>query len=456
MEFSIGYEVINSYKRLSYSPWHAFAEFIDNSTQAYFDNKEILDKAFKKEKVSGLKVTIKYEPKKRGGIIQIIDNSIGMSHDELENAMKVAHPPTNTNGRSRYGMGLKTAACWIGNKWTVRTKKFGETSEHKVTIDVNKIATGNLDIQYNEKKSQPKDKHYTIIEISDHNRKFHGRTLGKIRDWLSSMYREDFRKGLLKLEWRNEILKWNEPETLIARDNSPYRKDFDFKVDGKKIRGWVGILRKGTRSQAGFSIVHSGRIIKGWPEAWRPEKIYGQIGGSNDLVNQRVFGEIHLDNFEVSHTKDDILWLGAQEEEIEKALYEKIKDYIEIAKTAKYRSTEGDERGPNETEVDVAIAEVKEELESPEMTDQVENEDVPDQRTVKRTKDRIVDSVTESLDVTIKAKVGTLTVKVYLTDELSINDPYVLVESTKEAEVLVINNIHIGYNSKLVRVFLIT
>jgi len=90
------------------------------------------------------------------------------------------------------------------------------------------------------------------------------------------------------------------------------------------------------------------------------------------------------------------------------------------------------------------------------MTDQVENEDVPDQRTVKRTKDRIVDSVTESLDVTIKAKVGTLTVKVYLTDELSINDPYVLVESTKEAEVLVINNIHIGYNSKLVRVFLIT
>ena len=38
------------------------------------------------------------------------------------------------------------------------------------------------------------------------------------------------------------------------------------------------------------------------------------------MVNQRLIGEIHLDDFIVSHTKDDILWLGNQEEAVEEGL----------------------------------------------------------------------------------------------------------------------------------------
>ena len=45
MKFQIGYETINSYRRLAYTSWHALAEFVDNSTQAYFDNREALDLA---------------------------------------------------------------------------------------------------------------------------------------------------------------------------------------------------------------------------------------------------------------------------------------------------------------------------------------------------------------------------------------------------------------------------
>ena len=40
MDVVIGPEIIRSYKRLSYTPWHALAEFIDNSTQSFFDNRE--------------------------------------------------------------------------------------------------------------------------------------------------------------------------------------------------------------------------------------------------------------------------------------------------------------------------------------------------------------------------------------------------------------------------------
>lgn len=41
--FQIGFDAITSYKRLAYTPWHAIAEFVDNSTQSYFNNREQLD-----------------------------------------------------------------------------------------------------------------------------------------------------------------------------------------------------------------------------------------------------------------------------------------------------------------------------------------------------------------------------------------------------------------------------
>ena len=125
MEFKIGLNSISSYKRLSYSPWHAIAEFVDNSTQSYFDNRDHLDGAGKGTDGSRLTVNITYKRKQPdfSGILTVEDNAMGMSFEELERAMHVALPPENQSGRSRYGMGLKTAASWMGNSWVVRTKR---------------------------------------------------------------------------------------------------------------------------------------------------------------------------------------------------------------------------------------------------------------------------------------------------------------------------------------------
>jgi hypothetical protein len=103
---------------------------------------------------------------------------MGMNYQDLEHALHVACPPTNTTGRSKYGMGLKTAACWIGNTWTITTKKLGETIEHKVTINVPEISSGNNDLNHSFIENLNPEQHYTIIEITIHNRKFQGRTLG--------------------------------------------------------------------------------------------------------------------------------------------------------------------------------------------------------------------------------------------------------------------------------------
>lgn len=436
MELKIGLDTISNYKRLSYTPWHAIAEFIDNSTQSFFNNKEILEQAFKEEN-DMLNVNIVYE--RDDDILRISDNSIGMSYDELESALYVGRPPLNANGRSKYGLGLKTAACWLGDVWTVKTKKLGNNKEYSVTIDVDKISKGDNNLATTEVEVNP-DLHYTIIEIRKMNRSFHGRTSGKIGSFLKSMYRVDFRNKNLKLTWQGAELKWEDIEERILKDleGKKYKKPVQFEVLGKQVRGWVAILERGSRADAGFSIIQADRVIKGWPDSWRPSKIYGQDQGSNDLINQRLFGEIHLDGFTVSHTKDSILWFGEEEEEVEKALAAACMDYREVAK--EYRKNKGALTGPSSVATTAAIDELKKELSSPEMVDEINLTEIPDEEALNETIQDISDNVASTQKESMNVTIGTLTVKVYLDSELSPNDPYVLIEASKPDELLIVIN----------------
>lgn len=158
IKFAIGNNAIRSYRRLAYTPWHAMAEFVDNSSQAYFNHRQVLDESYQKNGEK-LEVSIAYDADR--GILTIADNSIGMDITELGRALQVGVPPENSNGRSRYGMGMKTAACWIGNFWTVETKKLGDKASIKVVVDVEKIADGQEELPT---ESFPKDPglHYTL------------------------------------------------------------------------------------------------------------------------------------------------------------------------------------------------------------------------------------------------------------------------------------------------------
>jgi hypothetical protein len=254
------------------------------------------------------------------------------------------------------------------------------------------------------------------------------------------MYREDFRAKILTLEWQGSSLTWNEFDDRIlqAHDGSSYKKTYEFFVDGKRVWGWVGILDRGSRADAGFSIIHCGRVIRGWPDSWRPSSLYGQLQGSNDLVNQRLIGEIHLDDFDVSHTKDDILWLGSQEEDVEQKLYEYCADYRDTA--LKRRKGGEDERGPSEVEVTIAVDELKKELTSPEMMDSIKIELVPSETVVYESVKKIATSVSETRDATFIAKIFDLYVQIYVAADMSPNDPYVTVDATMDKNVIVIVN----------------
>lgn len=439
LRIQIGLDAISSYRRLSYSPWHALAEFVDNATQAYLNNQAALDNVFEDEG-DKLEVSITYDPD--GRMIRIADTSSGMNYEELQAALKIGNRPAIDTGRSRYGLGLKTAACWLGDTWTVRTKKLGETREYAVEIDVPRVASGDDDLHERIADGFAPEKHYTVIEVTKLHRIFQGRTIGKIKNFLRSMYREDFRNNRLRLLWQGQDLTWEELDAQLLRsaDNRIYKRDLEFDVNGKRVTGWVGVLASGSRSMAGFSILHCGRVVKGWPDAWRPSTLFGQILGSNDLVNQRLVGEVHLDAFEVSHTKDDILWLGDEEDLVEAKLEQECRAYRDVAK--KHRVRGGDQRGPSELDTKTALEEIQKELASPEIIDTIRLDTAPDPSVIEQTFKTIIDAE-RAKQATIRVEIDGITLIAYLTQDHSENDPYFVCDATQLNEVaVVINRLH--------------
>ena len=136
-ELSVGPKAIDAYSRLSYSMWFALAEFVDNSTQSRLNYGDLVDDLLRAE---GQPLTVDIIHNRQTKELTIRDNSIGMTKDDLVAALRIAHPTSDSNGRSRYGMGMKTAACWIGAEWTVTTCEWGSGEEWTATVDVDAIA----------------------------------------------------------------------------------------------------------------------------------------------------------------------------------------------------------------------------------------------------------------------------------------------------------------------------
>lgn len=443
MKLGLGLDVLRSYKRLPYKPWHALAEFVDNSTQSYFNNKDALDTAYQSDEI-GLEVSIVYE-KDGDGLIRITDTAMGMTRAELGRAMHIGLPPENAEGRSRYGLGLKMAACWFGDNWKVTTKKLGETTEYTVHVDVEKASAGDDDLHETKVENLSPHLHYTTIEITHLNHRPAGRTLGKIKQFLAGMYRLDIHSGLLILKWQNVPLDASVDWAFLKNSlGEEYRKDFAFSIDEKRVKGWVGVLDVGSRLKAGFAVVHKGRMVQTWPEAWHPESLYGQIQGSNDLVNQRLVGEIHLDDFDVSHTKSDIHWVGDEEDRVQNELKRICAEYRDVARQSK-RS-----RQHKTAAIDAAAQALQKELSSPELADAVGAAFLPAPAEIAADDAALVDETDTSVvdfRTTITHSGKPLLVLGKLDHSKSQNDPYVISEAVHDDRVVVVINMshpHVG------------
>jgi hypothetical protein len=336
-------------RHLNYKAWFAVAEFIDNALQSYLANREAL------EAVHGpdfrLQVEVRIDTSGPSAIV-ITDNAAGISAADFPRAFRAAQVPADRTGLSEFGMGMKSAACWFAERWSVRTKALGESLERTIEFDIRHIVDNRIEsLNTVARDVGAPAAHYTVVMLRDLHHVPQGRTVGKIKEHLASIYRMFLRDGRMVLKFNGQPLSYTTPPILNAvQYTSPgvaaqgqaahvvWRKDIalDFGT-GQRVTGFAALREVGSTPFAGFALFRRDRLIEGsYDETYRPSYIFKQ---TNSYPYQRLFGELHVEGFEVSHTKDGFRW-----EEYEDVFLECLKQQLEaepinlLAQAENYRA----------------------------------------------------------------------------------------------------------------------
>ena len=342
--------VLSVLRHLNYKAWFALAEFIDNALQSAIANGDRLRALHGQD--FQLCVDVQLEST-APGLIVITDNAAGICEADFPRAFRAAQVPSDRSGLSEFGMGMKSAACWFAENWSVRTKAIGETVERTINFNVKQIVENKIESLNVDVRDAAPDSHYTVVTLRGLHHLPQGRTVGKIKDHLASIYRVFLRDGRLKLRFNGEpALTYSSPKILrTSRYPTPgiaargeegapveWKKSIELDFgEGQRVRGFAAIREVGSTQLAGFALFRRDRLIVGSvDDTYRPSYIFKQ---TTSYPYQRLFGELHVEGFEVSHTKDGFRW-----EEYEDIFLEYLKAAIEappldlLAQAENYRA----------------------------------------------------------------------------------------------------------------------
>lgn len=337
-----GVGILSVLRHLNYKPWFALAEFVDNSLQSYSEHRDALKALHGPDFRLRVEIELDRSDELR---IKIRDNAAGIATSKYARAFRPAELPTDRAGLAEFGMGMKSAACWFAPKWTVRTTALGEPVERVINFDIASIVRDSIEELDVTSSPASAPSHFTEITLLDPYNKVLSRTSSKIKDHLTSIYRIFLREQTMELIFDGESLVYQPPKILVY----PFQKDLqgpprkwyrEFSFDfggGLKASGFVALREVGSTTTAGFALFRRKRLIEGsWDEPYRPDYIFGS---ANSFRRQRLFGEISLEGFEVSHTKDGFKWED-HEEPFLQLLHEEIetKDLPMLSQADLYRA----------------------------------------------------------------------------------------------------------------------
>ena len=122
------------FRNLSFTPWYAIGEFVDNSITSALKNMDNLIA------LNGtdyeLRIDIEF-PRNKDSLI-IKDNAAGISRTDLiERALKTGVPAIDTSvGLGKHGVGMKAAGLWWGEKITIETHPINEKNGWHIDLDI--------------------------------------------------------------------------------------------------------------------------------------------------------------------------------------------------------------------------------------------------------------------------------------------------------------------------------
>lgn len=326
--------VYQTFRFINNKVWYALAEYVDNSVQSFLDHKELLSKINPQGKLR-VEITIDNE----NDIITIADNAGGIAETDFQRAFELANIPLDASGLNEFGMGMKVSSIWLSNIWKVETSALGENLKKTVVFDIDDVTNNqrlDLDVQF---ESCPLEDHYTLITLSSLSQnKPRPMQISHIKKHLASIYTKFIRDNILDLIVNGERLTF-EPLKIL---NTPYyrtpdsnnifwKKEINFTApkykDGKLVgnyvaKGFVALLETMSTSESnGFLLFRRGRVIGSSGEnKYRPLSLCGQEGSPR---YKRVFGELEIEGFDVSFTKNSF-----QEDEDFEAFIQVLRDDI--------------------------------------------------------------------------------------------------------------------------------
>lgn len=309
-----------------YDPAHALAEFIDNAIQAYLSHCNDRHKHGKPLSVTLRMYAADYpgNPELRNSI-QIEDDGPGIDRARLPHALKPARSVGGQGGLSEFGIGMKAAAVWFSDTWSLQTRPQLGKDRFDFTFDLNELLRSGLDtLAVQDSKRSNGQSSGTLITLRQVRHVFDQNKFDGICAALSELY-QFFTSGsmphmVLNAEFNGtrRSLVFDPPardvlEAPIYRlvgkqpyaigDDRVWDVPIDMVFQGANITGHICLLATGSyKTNPGLVLFRNDRVIQGTSQ--RPNTPSQFFGTTNKFSRQRVFGELHMDGVPVTYTKD--------------------------------------------------------------------------------------------------------------------------------------------------------
>ena len=360
--------ILRTLGEIPFQPWQCIAELVDNSIDAFLENKG--EKNEQKIVVAWSKDNVPLSQR----TFEIWDNAQGMTLEQIQNAVRAGYTSNDPiHNLGLFGMGFNIATAKLGEMTTITSTRAGDENWVELTIDFDALRrSGRFEVPVNYRKKTNVNEHGTRIVVS----KLKGgisETLSskenEIRRILQKVYSPLLRSSDIVILVKGKQLVAQQPcvwsdaryvmwerrpvPALMQIDHSFGVQYFDIsknrylveeEVDvlmtandngtpipsnivprEKRIHGWLGIQRYSNPDDFGIDFVRNGRKIlmsdksmfyyenpwTGTKEIQYPVELGSTVGG-------RIVGELHVDYLLPTYQKNDfdktdLSWLQTME-----------------------------------------------------------------------------------------------------------------------------------------------
>ncbi|KTS74275.1 ATP-binding protein [Pantoea stewartii] len=301
-------------QHLSYGVETALAELIDNSVQSYIEGRKLPNGG-------GLDERLLVEIDINENTITLTDNARGINREDIQRAVKPGFDSDHSaDSLSVYGIGMKSAAMWFSEDWSIKTSVPGEPYSLDFNFNLQRLLENHSNTEIVRIEDENINKHYTVITLRNVKRTeskdyyeeivfpFLLETFVKFKGFLD--IKIHFNKLLLKPNSSKLRLDIPEPHIYpVVNSNGiitgkipvEWRIDFNFIFKGKLVRGFILLMETGGYGQPGIRLLRNNRVIEGtsvYPNV--PDNL---LGTKNKYAAQRIYGELELNDFPVDFMK---------------------------------------------------------------------------------------------------------------------------------------------------------